>query len=331
MDYYGTIGPACAAKEILIEMIQEGMTGLRMNLSHGSLSAHKGWIDEIRSAEEESGRRLKLLIDLQGPELRIGRLSEPAELEEGSEILLGGAHIAIPELICEKAETGMSILLDDGKILLKVLGKTGEGLNCKVERGGVLLSGKSIAMPGSGIYPPTLTGEDYENLAMAGEFGVTGVMLPFVRNVSDLKTLKEALIHAGAPDIQIFAKLENRQGVKALPELLEYADCFVIARGDLGNDMPLWELPAVQKKASEYLRANGRSFMIVTQMLDSMHERAVPTRAEVCDIFNAVLDGADSIMLTGETAAGKYPAEAMKYLVRTGEEALAFKEKCVKI
>ena len=168
---------------------------------------------------------------------------------------------------------------------------------------------------------PTLTDSDLKNIGLAAEYGVTGVMQPFVRNKEDLLTVREALEKAGAAHIEIFAKIENLQGVAALEELLPYCDHVVIARGDLGNAMPLWKLPGMQKEIAAKCRAAGKPFMVVTQMLDSMHERAVPTRAEVLDIYNAVLDGAASLMLTGETAAGKFPVESMEYLVKTGEEA----------
>lgn len=267
---------------------------------------------------------MKLLIDLQGPELRIGKLPGPVELTDGSEVLLGKGVISIPETIYDYVQRGSSLLLDDGKILLEVLENFGDCLNCEVKRGGTLLSEKSIAVPDSTLRPPTLTESDLENLSLAAACGVSGVMLPFVRDVQDLVALRQALTDAGAEHVRIYAKLENRQGIASLPELLDYADVFVIARGDLGNDVPLWELPVVQKRTAAFLRAAGKPFVIVTQMLDSMERRPVPTRAEVCDIFNAVLDGADAVMLTGETAAGKYPVQAMEYLVKTGEAAVKY-------
>ncbi len=170
---------------------------------------------------------------------------------------------------------------------------------------------------------PTLTEEDLQNLKIAKQCGVTGVMLPFVRGKADILALRHALEEAGAADIRIFAKIENMTGVRALPEFIHLVDEVVIARGDLGNAMPLWELPRCQKQLSAACRAAGVPFMVVTQMLDSMCTRAVPTRAEVSDIYNAVLDGAASVMLTGETAAGQYPMQAMEYLVRTAQTALA--------
>jgi len=195
-------------------------------------------------------------------------------------------------------------------------------LPCSVVRGGTLQSRKSLAAPGLTVASPTLTEEDLQNLQLAGASGVTGVMLPFVRGAEDIRTLRRALEQAGAGQIRIFAKIESLAGVQALPEFLPLVDEVVIARGDLGNAMPLWELPRCQKQLSAVCRSAGVPFMVVTQMLDSMCSRAVPTRAEVSDIYNAVADGASSVMLTGETAAGQYPVEAMEYLVRTARTAL---------
>ena len=176
-----------------------------------------------------------------------------------------------------------------------------------------------VAPPDS---PEALTEEDLQNLKIAKQCGVTGVMLPFVRGAADIRSLRQALAEASAPQLKILAKIENLAGVQALPEFLPLVDEVVIARGDLGNAMPLWELPRCQKQLSAACRAAGVPFMVVTQMLDSMHTRAVPTRAEVSDIYNAVLDGASSLMLTGETAVGQYPVQAMEYLVRTARTAM---------
>ena len=209
MEYYGTIGPACADREILTDMFREGMTGVRMNLSHGNLSEHMDWIRMLRRASADSGRQMKFLIDLQGPELRIGKLPQPVELTDGSEVLLGQGVIKIPDILYDYVREGSSILLDDGKILLQVLENGGSYLNCEVVRGGKLYSAKSIAVPDSGLYPPVLTKNDYENLSMARECGVTGVMLPFVRSAEDLLALREALDRSGVPEVEIFAKLET--------------------------------------------------------------------------------------------------------------------------
>ena len=303
MDFYGTIGPACAELSTLQQMVRAGMTGLRMNLSHGSLAEHADWLELIRKA----GIRT-LLIDLQGPELRIGRLASPLTLSEGQQVFLGTGGIPCPACLLDAITPGQKLLLDDGKLLLRV-NAVDTALHCTVLRGGLLQSRKSIAVPGVEVSSPTLTEEDLQNLRVAADCGVTGVMLPFVRSAEDIRTLRAALEDALA-------------GVRTLPEFLPLVDQVVIARGDLGNAMPLWELPRCQKQLASLCRAAGVPFMVVTQMLDSMQTRAVPTRAEVSDIYNAVLDGAASLMLTGETAAGQYPVQAMEYLVKTAQTAL---------
>ena len=292
------------------------MTGLRMNLSHGSLAEHADWLELIRKA----GIRT-LLIDLQGPELRIGRLASPLTLSEGQQVFLGTGGIPCPVCLLDAITPGQKLLLDDGKLLLRV-NAVDTALHCTVLRGGLLQSRKSIAVPGVEVSSPTLTDEDLQNLRVAADCGVTGVMLPFVRSAEDIRTLRAALEDAHAGQIQIFAKIENLAGVRTLPEFLPLVDQVVIARGDLGDAMPLWELPRCQKQLASLCRAAGVPFMVVTQMLDSMQTRAVPTRAEVSDIYKAVLDGAASLMLTGETAAGQYPVQAMEYLVKTAQTAL---------
>ena len=317
LEFYGTIGPACAQLETLQRMVKAGMTGIRMNLSHGPLSAHKDWLDIIHAVGIP-----QLLIDLQGPELRIGTLPQPLVLEPGQSLRLGQGGVPCPAALVHAARPGQNLLLDDGRLLVQVSEADGAVLQCTVVRGGTLQSRKSLAAPGLTVASPTLTEEDLQNLQLAGASGVTGVMLPFVRGAEDIRTLRRALEQAGAGQIRIFAKIESLAGVQALPEFLPLVDEVVIARGDLGNAMPLWELPRCQKQLASLCRAAGVPFMVVTQMLDSMQTRAVPTRAEVSDIYNAVLDGAASLMLTGETAAGQYPVQAMEYLVKTAQTAL---------
>ena len=317
MHFYGTIGPACARPETLQAMADAGMTGLRMNLSHGALAEHTDWLAMIHAAGIHD-----LLIDLQGPELRVGRLAKPVTLPEGGTVRLGAGGIPCPAPLVHSAAPGQRLLLDDGKLLVQVAETAPDALTCTVLRGGVLQSRKSVAAPGLTVDMPTLTEEDLANLRIAAGCGVTGVMLPFVRGRQDILALRQALANAGAAHIRIFAKIESLAGVQALPDFLPLVDEVVIARGDLGNAMPLWELPRCQKQLSAACRTAGVPFMVVTQMLDSMCTRAVPTRAEVSDIYNAVLDGAESLMLTGETAAGQYPVQAMEFLVKTARTAL---------
>ena len=314
-EIYGTLGPACANEEILEQMIGAGMTGVRLNLSHLSLPQAEGELAALREAERRSGKRVKLLIDMQGPELRIGTLSEPMALPEGGTISL--ERIPLPEVLRKRLRPGQELLLDDGKLLLR----TEEKGKARILRGGILHSRKSVAVPGLELRLPALTESDRANLRLAADCGVYGVMQPFVRSREDLEELRRALNASGGAQIRIYAKIENREGIRRLEDLLPAADEIVIARGDLGNAMPLWELPAAQKEISDRCRAAGRAFMVVTQMLASMEHSPVPTRAEVSDIFHAVLSGAASVMATGETAVGDYPVEAIRYLANTVREA----------
>ncbi len=311
---YGTLGPACADPEILGKMLSEGMDGMRLNLSHVTLAESAALIETYQNAAARCGKPAALLIDLQGPELRIGTLAEPVRLTEGERI--GTDAIPFPDKVKEalkNAAAGQELLLDDGKILLKT---QSENLLCVV-RGGLLGSRKSVALPGVVMHTPALTEADLNHIRLAKAYGVTAVMQPFVRGKEDLIAVRAALNEAGGEGIRLLAKIENEDGLAHLEELLPCCDEIVIARGDLGNAVPLWELPAVQKRIAAVCRKAGRDFMVVTQMLDSMTHRPVPTRAEVSDIFNAVLDGASSVMLTGETAAGEYPVSAIRYLVKT--------------
>ena len=322
MDFYGTLGPACGLHPVLSRMYEAGMTGVRLNLSHGMLKDHANWLYVAVSAAKSLGKETKILIDLQGPELRVGNFSGERKLKTDSDVIFGQRGIPVPDILFGQGKKGMHLLLDDGKIEAEVLECSGNQMLAKILRGGILKPRKSIAVPGEIIETPTLTTQDLENIRVARQYGVTGVMLPFVRSVEDLKCLRRELEKSCGENIKIFAKIENRQGVEALDSFMPLADEIVIARGDLGNAMPLWELPAVQKCIGAKCRRAGKPFMIVTQMLDSMEHRSVPTRAEVSDIYNAALEGASSLMLTGETAIGEFPAEAMFYLVKTAQSCL---------
>ena len=339
VDIYGTIGPMCSDIETLAAMFDAGMTGIRLNLSHVTLKESENLIANLHKAAEKSGVKAQLLIDLQGPELRIGRMNAPLDLREGD--VLGFMEqgdpdarksqarrkiVTVPREVLFALSAGSEALLDDGKILVRVLENTGHAAKATVLRGGVLNGRKSIAIPGTKIDIPTMTQADIRNIEVAREYGVTAVMQPFVRNREDLITVRKALRKAGNESIALFAKIENMDGVKQIDELIAESDHIVIARGDLGNAVKLWELPGVQKHIAGKCRAAGRDFMVVTQMLSSMETHPVPTRAEVSDIFNAVLDGASSVMVTGETAVGRYPVLTISYLARTANEALKYRE-----
>ena len=332
LHLYGTLGPACATKEKIRTMFLSGMTGMRLNLSHSNLDDCKDWLQQYYEVSERLHIVPELLVDLQGPELRIGTLDIPLSLSEDdlvflvseksfdkrkensaifSRIISGEDELSIipcPDILFSYFDEGQEIKLNDGKIVLELSAPLEEDIFCaKVKKGG------------------ELTETDKQNLKLLRKYHVTGVMLPFVRNADDLITLRKELCADGMDYIRIFAKIESLEGVENLPSLLPFCDEIVIARGDLGNAIPLPKLPAIQKRiAMTCLRAK-KPFMVVTQMLASMEQNPVPTRAEVTDIFQAVLDGASSLMLTGETAVGAYPEEAIKILAQTSEEALRFK------
>ena len=392
IELFGTLGPSCADVSVLKEMIEEGMTGMRLNLSHSGLTQAAGLIRNYHEAAALSGVSPELLIDLQGPELRIGALQEPVELRDGAVFWLAedrfvkeGVHtgqpaaatnevpatptmnglpaapapndlplVPVAQHIIRAMNTGDRVLFDDGAIEAEVtlapdvsgaapLPPEGSDVSgatplapeapdvsgaaplrarLRVVRGGVLKSRKSLKIVDRSVDGPVLTPQDIQNLKLVREYGVTSVMLPFVRSGRDLRTLRTAMEELGCGDLRIFSKIENREGVAHIEDIIPDADMVVIARGDLGNDVPLWELPGVQRDLGEACKAAGKPFLVVTQLLYSMTERPVPTRAEMSDIFYAVTGGASALMLTNETAAGKYPAAAMRYLRLAAEAAM---------
>ena len=362
---YGTFGPACKSQEILEEMIKYGMTGMRLNLSHTTLENSKEYIQNYKVAAQKHGVKPQILIDMQGPELRVGDmeeiylkegmmvefckirnadssenkeetiLCEPPkgkdafeeqnkehyEIERNCEVV----KIPVPTEVMSVIKPGMEVLLDDGKIRVQIEESRKEAVLVKVLAGGILKPHKSIKIVDVNVEMPVLTEHDIRNLRKAKAYGVTALMQPFVFSGEDLKKVKAVLEKEKIENVQIFAKIENRIGVENLENILPEADMIVIARGDLGNDMPLWELPAVQKKIEAACKKYGKPYMVVTQMLASMEHNPIPTRAEVSDIFHAVYHGASAVMVTGETAVGKYPVEVIKYLVHTAQEAFFYK------
>ena len=325
VDILGTLGPSCDNEETLSTMFAEGLTGIRINLSHVMLKDCADKLQRIQRAAKANGVSPKILIDMQGPEVRIGNISE-TELPEGSSFTLGKNGIPVDEIVLRSLKKEQEILLDDGKILAKVIevAKDGSNAELRVIRGGRLTGRKSLAIVGKNIDCPAMTESDLENLKIAGECGVTAVMQPFVRSADDLKEVRRALDENNGTGIEIYAKIENMAGVENLISFFPYADEIVIARGDLGNAMPLWELPKVQKEIAKACNAAHKRFMVVTQMLSSMERSKVPTRAEVSDIYNAVLDGANSVMVTGETAIGENPVDVIRYLKKTATIAYDF-------
>lgn len=307
---YGTLGPSCADEMILRKMLRAGMSGMRLNLSHATLDESAQVVALLHEAAEKEGVAVDLLIDLQGPELRVGAIAEGIALREGECVTLG-QDFAVPGILWGNLREGDELLLDDGAFLLRV--EDAATLRCRVVRGGTLRSHKSLAVVGRELPTPVLTEKDIENLSVAKRYGVTALMQPFVRGREDILAVRAALRDCGAEDVKIFSKIENMTGLHKVEEIAEVSDVVICARGDLGNAMPLWELPRAQAKIVRVCREKGTPFMISTQMLHSMHNAAVPTRAEVTDVYTAAKSGADYLLLTGETAAGKFPVEAMEY------------------
>ena len=332
MEYYATLGKSCDDKKILREMFQYGMTGIRLNLAHESLSEASLQIGRVFKAAEAEGVTPDLLIDLQGPELRVGDLKKPLLLKEGKSVKLGSekGDIPVPQLALDLLYPGQEIVIDDTKLKFrteKIVQTEGEdgvhvrSASCEVIRGGVLYSRKNIAIVDRAADLPTLTANDKAQLKLVKQYGVTAVMQSFVRGAGDIQLLKQEMQKNDLTDVKLLAKIECKAGYEHIGEITELCDEVVIARGDLGNAFPLWELPKVQKEIAQVCKRLDKPFIIATELLHSMEHMAIPTRAEVSDIYNAVLDGASGLMLTGETAIGEYPVRSMRFLTKTAETA----------
>ena len=321
---YATLGPACCEVETISAMLRLGLTGFRLNLSHRTLDDCKKWTDALRAAGEAAGVRPELIIDLQGGELRLGGLTRPIILRSGDTVRFG--KMGLPLLdddILAALRPGQQMLIDDGAIELVVEAHDGETSVCRCIRGGMLEGRKSITLPGVEIPRPAVSQADHDDLAAARDHGVTAVMQPFVRSRQDLLQVREALRQHDLEDVTIFAKVEDADGLATVGEWLDLCDVVTIARGDLGSNLPLCDLPRAQKQIAAICRATDKDFLVVTHLLQSMIYTPVPTRAEVTDIYNACLDGAAALMLTGETAQGKHGVEAVRILLemaRRGEE-----------
>lgn len=316
MRYYATLGPSCCDTAALAALLRRGVTGFRLNLSHTPLAARTDWIAALHEAERKTGLRAQLMIDLRGPEVRIGDMPAPLPLAKGAAVTLG-ADIPVDGDVLDALRPGMTVLLDDGAMALTVV----DGGVCRVTRGGTLTGHKSLTLEGVDLRRPALCEADLADLSQAAALGVNAVMQPFVRSADDLRVVRQTMAENGLADAELFAKVENQPGLDALPDWLALCDVVTIARGDLGSSLPLERLPAAQKHIAALCRSRGKPFLVVTQLLHSMIDHPSPTRAEVLDIYNAVLDGADCLMLTGETAQGRYPLESADWLIRVAQEA----------
>lgn len=320
LEIFGTLGPSCCTKDTLMQMLKSGMNGIRLNLSHCNLWDKQEWIQEFHEACRETGIQAELMIDMRGPELRIHDIIQPINLIEGTDITLSTQ--VLPSQIINHSQINDILLMDDGRLSVQVIKKSEHELLCHVIHGGHLHARKSVMIQGKMISGPALTESDLKNMKAAKSFGVTAIMQPFVSSKDDLIQVKRTLKEYNADDLKIYAKIENTVGLAHLEELMPYCDVVVIARGDLGNACSLIELPRVQKQIEQLCHQYRKPYMVVTEMLNSMMEHPTPTRAEVSDVYHAVYHGASSIMLTGETASGKYPAEAMHIFKQVALRAL---------
>jgi pyruvate kinase len=315
-----TIGPASDDK--LDALLEAGMDCARLNFSHGSYDEHRLRYQRLRDAEQRAGRPLAILQDLQGPKIRVGKVQDPGiELRSGDGLTITNRTVVgQPGLVSTTyqnlpldVQPGDRILLDDGLLELEVLAKTESEVTTRVVLGGLLKSNKGINLPGVKVSAPALTPKDREDLKFGLSLGVDYVALSFVRDPKDLLEAK-ALIREAGRDVPLIAKLEKPEAVDKLEAIADATDGLMVARGDLGVELRAQRVPMIQKRAIEVLNARSKVVITATQMLDSMIQNPRPTRAEASDVANAVLDGTDAVMLSGETAAGKYPVEAVSMM-----------------
>ncbi|MFW6369277.1 MAG: pyruvate kinase [Myxococcota bacterium] len=314
-----TLGPATSSKEQVLALIEAGMDCARLNFSHGSHEDHRRIFETVREAADLAGRPVAILQDLQGPKIRTGEMHDGAvSLEAGAETVVttkaiegtAEAFATDYEGLPGDVSPGDTILLDDGLLALRVLSAKGDEVRCRVVVGGTLRSRKGINLPGSRVSATAPTPKDLEDLDFGCSLGVDFVALSFVQEAGDIRRLRRRLEEVGCPEKPIIAKIERPQAVESLETIAALCEGLMVARGDLGVEMPAERVPGIQKTAIELANSRGKLVIIATQMLDSMIRAPRPTRAEVSDVANAVLDGADALMLSGETAVGTYPLEA---------------------
>ncbi|MFB4163003.1 pyruvate kinase [Alteribacillus sp. JSM 102045] len=331
-----TIGPASESPETLKQLMEAGMNVARLNFSHGDYEEHKARIDTIRKTAKEIGKTVAILLDTKGPEIRTHSMQGGAiNLEKGQELLISSEEVeGTPEKIsvtypglAEDLEPGNKILLDDGLIELEVLEIIGKDVKTKVLNNGELKNKKGVNLPNVKVNLPGITDKDAADIEFGIKQEVDFIAASFVRRTSDVLEIRELLEKHQAEDIQIIPKIENQEGIENIEEILEVSDGLMVARGDLGVEIPPEEVPLAQKNLIKKCNTLAKPVITATQMLDSMQRNPRPTRAEASDVANAIFDGTDAIMLSGETAAGDYPVEAvqtMSNIAKKAESALKY-------
>jgi pyruvate kinase len=320
-----TLGPSCSTEMVFRELVRAGLDVARLNFSHGTHAEKLKLIEMVRKVSGEEGKPICILADLQGPKIRTGRLKNriPVQLKTGQRLTITPRDIAgtatliattFPTL-AENLEPGARILLSDGLIELYVMAIDGLDVECEVVNGGMLGEHKGINLPGIPVRVPSLTAKDEEDLEFAIKNGADAIAVSFVRTAEDIRLVRHRVASLGV-ETWIIAKLEKPQAIQHLESILEAADGVMVARGDLGVEMPPEKVPAIQKHVIRRAGDYRKPVITATQMLESMIENPRPTRAEASDVANAIYDGTDAVMLSGETAAGKYPVEAVKMMAK---------------
>jgi pyruvate kinase len=331
-----TLGPVSSSLDQIRSLVTAGMDVARLNLSHGDYAAHEQVYRHVRQASDELGRAVGILVDLQGPKIRTGRFrSGPAVLHVGDEFTITTDDIlGDQERVCTTykglpgdVSRGDLILIDDGRVTLRATDVTDTDVVTEVVEGGVVSNNKGINLPGVAVSVPAMSDKDEQDLRWALTLRADIIALSFVRSAADIRDVHAIMDAVGAGRLPVIAKIEKPQAVDNLSEIVEAFDGIMVARGDLGVEMPLEQVPLVQKEAIELARRNAKPVIVATQVLDSMIENSRPTRAETSDCANAVLDGADALMLSGETSVGKWPVESVltmaKIIQSTEERGLA--------
>ena len=321
-----TMGPSVDDEEKLRALVLAGMDAARFNFSHGTHESHLATLNKVKHVRDELGAAVATILDTKGPEIRIKTFEKgPITLVEGDTFTLTTRDVPGDEKIVsvtyadlhKELSAGCRILIDDGLIGLKVREIDGQDIICDVVTGGPLSNNKSINIPDVSIHLPSLTEKDREDLRFAVEQDFDFIAASFVRKASDVEDIRACLKEYGGEHIRIISKIENREGVNNLEEIIAASDGLMVARGDLGVEIPAYEVPVLQKKMIKLTSMAGKPVITATQMLDSMIRNPRPTRAEVSDVANAVFDGTSCVMLSGETASGKYPLEAVNTMVAT--------------
>ena len=319
-----TVGPACCAPQMLGALIRAGVDVFRINTAHGSRDEHETTLRDVRATAEQAGRVIGVLVDLAGPKIRLGQLiQDPYECRLDAEVhfVRGDQPGSENEFTCSYASLvdelaeGDSVMLADGTVSLQVIAQGGDRVTCKVVGPGILRSRQGVNLPGVALSVPAMTPADLDNAVWAAENGADFISLSFVRTPVEVRQLRE-LVRSHGSRALIIAKIEKREAMEQLDEIVSAAGGVMVARGDLGVEIDLAETPVAQKRIVQACQRLAKPVIVATQMLDSMQTASRPTRAEVSDVANAILDGADACMLSGETAIGKYPREAVDVMRR---------------